>query len=292
MFPASSQPSVVAVVPTYCPEQMVIDLCDGLEESGIPTLVADDASPCTSDPILNALDPHTTVIRFSRNAGIARSLNAGLEHAFELGAEWLLTVDQDSSINGDYVANLVDFAGNSCDAGAKIGAVGAEVISDASGQIRYPTRHNHFGSITINSTEEIMQTGSLWNVAAMRAMGGFDERLGIDAVDAAACLRLREAGYLVALAPGLTLSHTLGASRQINLFGRQVIVSGHSPERRTTIVRNRLKLFPAEFAQSPAHALRTLRRVGVNAILGSVLEENRWEKTKATFRGFLPNAKH
>ena len=137
-----------------------------------------------------------------------------------------------------------------------------------------------------------MQTGSLWNVAAMRTVGGFDERLGIDAVDAAACLRLREAGYLVALAPGLTLSHTLGASRQINLFGRQVIVSGHSPERRTTIVRNRLKLFPAEFAQSPAHALRTLRRVGVNAILGSVLEENRWEKTKATFRGFLPNAKH
>lgn len=271
---------------------MVIDLCTKLAEMGIPVLVADDASPATSDLILATLPPKIRVHRYSRNEGIARSLNAGLSFATELGAGWLLTVDQDSALDDNYLTDLLAFAEQLRQAGAHVGAVGAEVITDASGEIRYPTHAMHHGAIEFLVTEEIMQTGSLWNVEAMIEAGGFDISLGIDAVDAAACLRLREAGNVIALAPELTLTHNLGASRQIKLFGRSVIVSGHGPERRTTIVRNRLSLFPAEFAQSPVHALRTLRRVGVNAILGSVLEENRWEKSKASFRGLKPRHKN
>jgi rhamnosyltransferase len=127
-------------------------------------------------------------------------------------------------------------------------------------------------------------------VAALTAIGGFDESLGIDAVDAAACLRLRERGFIVALAPGVRLEHRVGSARQVTLLGRTVLATGHSPQRRTTMVRNRLRLAPAEFRQSPKHAVRTLRRVGVNAVLGATVEENRWAKTKGTIRGLWPRA--
>ena len=78
-------------------------------------------------------------------------------------------------------------------------------------------------------------------MAALTAIGGFDESLGIDAVDAAACLRLRERGFIVALAPGVRLEHRVGAARQVTLLGRTVLATGHSPERRTTMVRNRIR---------------------------------------------------
>jgi rhamnosyltransferase len=220
------------------------------------------------------------VVRHRHNRGIARGLNDGVAFAVARGADWLLTVDQDSSLPPGYVAALLAAATD------RVGVIGAEIISDASGDVRYPTTQSD-GHLT---TEEVFQTGSLWSVAALTAIGGFDESLGIDAVDAAACLRLRERGFIVALAPGVRLEHRVGAARQVTLLGRTVLATGHSPERRTTMVRNRLRLAPAEFRQSPKHAIRTLRRVGVNAVLGATVEENRWAKTKGTIRGLWPRA--
>jgi rhamnosyltransferase len=272
--------SVVAVVPTFRPESGELNsLVASLQAQVISVLVTDDASPCTSDPALRGVESlGVDVVRHRHNRGIARGLNDGLSFAVARRATWLLTVDQDSSLPPGYVAALLAAATD------RVGVIGAEIISDASGDVRYPTTQSD-GHLT---TEEVFQTGSLWSVAALTAIGGFDESLGIDAVDAAACLRLRERGFIVALAAGVRLEHRVGAARQVTLLGRTVLATGHSPERRTTMVRNRLRLAPAEFRQSPKHAFRTLRRVGVNAVLGATVEENRWAKTKGTIKGLLP----
>jgi len=119
----------------------------------------------------------------------------------------------------------------------------------------------------------------------MWAIGGFDEGLGIDAVDAAACLALRQRGFVIGVVPGIRVEHRIGAGRTVRIAGRSVMVTGHSPQRRTSMVRNRLRLFPAEFRQSPRHALRTLRRVAVNQSLGLLIEGDRWNKVKASIRG-------
>ena len=271
---------MVAVVPTFRPESGELNsLVASLKTQGIKFLVTDDASPCTSDLALRAVESlGVDVVRHRHNRGIARGLNDGLAFAVARGADWLLTVDQDSSLPPGYVAALLAAATD------RVGVIGAEIISDASGDVRYPTTQSD-GHLT---TEEVFQTGSLWSVAALTAIGGFDESLGIDAVDAAACLRLRERGFIVALTPGVRLEHRVGAARQVTLLGRTVLATGHSPERRTTMVRNRLRLAPAEFRQSPKHAFRTLRRVGVNAVLGATVEENRWAKTKGTIKGLWP----
>jgi hypothetical protein len=67
------------------------------------------------------------------------------------------------------------------------------------------------------------------------------------------------------------------------------MVTGHSPERRASMLRSRLRLFPVEFNESPRHALRTIRRVAVNQTLGLFIEGQRWEKMKGTARGLLPS---
>lgn len=274
---------MAVVVPTYRPELgALLALITTLQTAGHPVLVTDDGSPAIFDPVLRAVaDLGVTVIRHESNDGIARGLNEGLGFAVDSGATWLLTVDQDSALPPGYVDSLLPWAVSG------VGVVAAEHINDASGSIGYPSRLVD-GQVT---TEEVIQTGSLWSVEHMQVVAGFDESLGIDAVDAAACLRLREQGLKVVLAPDVSLTHHLGNARQVRIFGKTMLATGHSAARRTTMVRNRLKLAPAEFRQSPLHAFRTLRRVAVNVALAALVEEDRLAKAKAGLRGLLPGSK-
>lgn len=281
-------PKVLVVVASFKPDrEALLALTSGLAALSLPVLVVDDASPCTTDAVLRELAAGgATVIRHRRNAGIARSLNDGLRLASSQGATWLLTVDQDSVLAADHFDLLLAEAERAAEVLGpdRVGAVAAGTIDDASGEIGYPVTWCD----GVATTEEVIQTGTLWSVPSLLEFGGFDERLGIDAVDAAACLRMRQAGRVLVLAPELSIAHRIGSGRQVRLLGRNVLVSGHSPERRATILRNRLRLFPAEFAQSPVHALRTIRRVGVQTALAVTIEDNRWAKVKASARGLIP----
>jgi GT2 family glycosyltransferase len=154
--------------------------------------------------------------------------------------------------------------------GLSAGAVGAGIIEDASGAIRYPTFTVSSGTAFFTATHEVIQSGTLWNVAAVSGFGGFREDLGMDAVDAAACLALRQRGFNVLVDPQLTMRHRLGEAHQIQLFGHSVIRTGHGSQRRKAMVRNRLRLFPAEFRESPVHAIRTVRRAVVNQAISTI----------------------
>ena len=283
-------PSVLALVATYSPGSNLIDLVGALSSQGIPVVVSDDASPCTADQVLRdcGLVSGVTVIRHDRNEGIARGLNEGLRRARDLGCSWLLTSDQDSQFPDTYVAQISALAqsmGSLWEESVRVGAVGAGIVVNAGGQLKYPITQVGSASGPIEVTEEVIASGTLWNVSALLEVGGFDESLGLDAVDAAACLRLREAGYRIVVAPELRMEHELGNSRSVQLLGRTVLATGHSGERRATMMRNRLKLAPAEFKQSPKHAFRTLRRVGVNALMGATVEGDRWGKIKGSVKG-------
>ena len=280
------QTSVVAVIPTFCPTEGLLELARIVTKTVDGLVISDDASKCTADALLHeaSLIPDVHVVRHRTNEGIARGLNDGLALARSHQAKWLLTFDQDTMVRDSYVCSLVDMADQRFRAGERLGALGAEVIQDWGGAMRYPTRR--IGGFLC--TEELIQTGTLWSVTALEQVGRFDESLGMDAVDAAACLALRQAGFTIGVATDLTLDHRIGNSRLVRLGARSMMVTGHSPERRSSMLRNRLRLFPAEFSQSPRHAFRTIRRVGVNQSLGLLLEHNRWEKAKGTIRGIRP----
>lgn len=282
---------IVAVIPAYQPDHdALLGLVDALLSQGVVLVVVDDGSPCTADQTLREVAARgAIVVAHDDNRGIARSLNVGLQRAVESHAEWLLTVDQDSTIAQDYVASITAAADEAVAVMGphSIGAMAAGRVDDASGALAYPTRQ--VSGLPI--TEEVIQSGTLWSVPALVAVGGFDESFGIDAVDAAACVRLRAAGRRILLAPDVAIGHQVGAGRQVRVLGRTVLATGHAPERRTTIVRNRLSLAPEEFAQSPRHALRTLRRVAMGTLLAVTIEDGRWAKAKASAAGLRRRTK-
>lgn len=255
---------LLVVVPTFRPEVDVVATLEQIAGTS-RVLVVDDGSPCTFDPVLRDISniPNVTVRRFPANAGIARSLNLGLSEAWASGARWLLSIDQDSRIEADYPRIAVAAATSAHDSGVRVGALGAERVLDASGSISYPTFIVESGGRTFHVTHEVLLSGTLWNVHLLKELHGFREDFGMDAVDAAACLAVRQEGYAVLLSQELTLHHKLGRAERVNFLGRTVLKTGHSSNRRLAMVRNRLRLFPAEFRQSPIHAFRTVRRTGV-----------------------------
>ena len=272
--------SVTIIVPTYRPTEETVSLVRELSTMGAECLVSDDASPCTSDPTLSEISRFAPLIRHRENAGIARALNDGIRAAQASGHKWLLTFDQDSTPTPDYIEEVVRFA-QGLPGNRSVGAIGARIIKTPGGELTYPEKVN--GSLL--TTHEVFQSGTLWRVEPMLAVGGFDETLGMDAVDAAACLRLRQAGFSIVLVPDLTLDHAWGESELINVPGRSVAITHHSPERRRTMVRNRLRLAPEEFRASPVHGARTLRRLAVGTVLAVTRENQRAAKLRATLAG-------
>ena len=260
---------MVCVVPTYRPEAAVHALIEDLATVA-DVLVTDDGSPCTFDQRLAAIAaiPGVQVARHRTNKGIGRGLNDGLTIAEDFAAQWLMSVDQDSRVPFGYVQHLVSLANDLLNKGVLIGVVGALHVDDSSGDFTYPTEQSHDGSQPYPETSELIASGSLWNVAALMSVGGFDSTLGMDAVDAAACLSLREAGYRVIAVPGITFEHRIGDGKRTQLLGRSVLRTGHSRQRRQRTLTNRLRLFPREWRQSPVHAIRTVRRAGLDAVLG------------------------
>jgi len=212
--------------------------------------------------------PRTTVIRHRRNSGVGRAFNEGLRQAQHDAASWLLTVDQDSTLTPGYVQRITSLAEGAGALTVRLGALGAGNVCDVSGPLNYPSRP--LDGTDLVSTEEVIASGTLWNVEQLLGVGGFDETLGMDAVDAAACLALREQGSVVAIAPELSMAHNLGRARRIHAFGRSMIATGHSTTRQASMVRNRLRLFRREWKQSPKHAIRTIRRAGLNPVLNAL----------------------
>ena len=255
----------------------------GTVQASVGTVVVvDDASPCTFDHELSEVlrQPGVVGRRFTHNAGIARSLNAGLAEAIVQGSRWLLTLDQDSRISATYVQDLLDDLQRAEAVGLRVGVIAPQSIKDRRGTIEYPVSRKRGWPVT----EELLQSGALWSVGLLEEVGGFDEGLAMDGVDAAACLSIRERGYDVVLSPRAQLQHEWGDAQYLSLLGRTVVATGHSSTRRANIVRNRLRLFPREFRQSPKHALRTLRRVAISNLLAVSTHRASGDETSANDR--------
>ena len=254
---------VVIVIPTYRPPQSVHSIINELDGLG-PIVVSDDASPATFDPLLRRLaSDGIRVIHHDENRGIARALNDGLRVAREVGAEWLMTLDQDSWIDRHQAERLVHSAQEQQQRmQGRLGVIGPGDIILQGGASLYRSLDE-----PISQVPEVIQSGALWSVQALLETGAFSQRLTMDAVDAEACLGLRERGFSVLVDRDISLHHKLGETRPVRIFGKQVLVTHHTPKRLAHMRRNRMALFAREFKQSPANAFRTLRRIALNEIL-------------------------
>lgn len=164
------------------------------------------------------------------NHGIARALNIGFKKAKELGAKWVLTMDQDSDLPSNMIDEYIRFINRGF---SNIGII-SPLINMYHGEDK--STSDSFAEIN-----EALTSGSFVNMQAYDATGGFEDKLFIDCVDFEFCWNLKSKGYKVYQLNSVLMQHQLGDTHEIKIFRHHVsYVTHHNYIRRYYMTRNSL----------------------------------------------------
>ncbi|AWB85790.1 glycosyltransferase [Mycetocola zhujimingii] len=204
--------TVTAVISSFRPAESLIPNVDSIRHQVGRVIVVDDGSGPDFDDTLSAVAAMgAEVIRLPENLGIAHALNAGLDEARSGGADFVVTFDQDSSVQDGFVDRLMGAWRLGVDSGHRIGFVVPEFFGD----VRQATRRDRQGVLR---TDRTIQSGMLIPFSTIDTVGTFLSELFIDLVDTDFELRCDTAGLPGAAAAGLRFEHALGGQYRDHLF--------------------------------------------------------------------------
>ena len=246
---AASAPRVIAVVPTFHPDDGVVGRLRDLARQVDRVIVVDDGSGRSADAALaDAAASGIEVHRLERNSGIAAALYTGVRVALDDGA--------------DYVGNALRIVARA-NAVTRLGIVAVDAVNGAPALPTWVSPEG-FGLVP-----EAIQTGFVISRECLEHGGLFDERLVIDCVDTEYCLRVRDRGFRIAVAKGTDIRHSIGRRAELRPFGiplrhresgRIATYQYHSPFRRYYIARNNIDLILRNVARRPRWVGAVLRR--------------------------------
>ncbi len=200
--------------------------------------------------MIEAFDKNITFIENQDNKGVAYALNQIMKYAYKSGANWVLTLDDDSQCYHELVSMYKEFiASNQVEKLASITCLRKDrkyIENNSSGLSAKVSKNTVIGgadqmqySQEYSVVDTCITSGNLVLVDAWRAVKGFNNKLFIDMVDDDFCFRLRRAGYNIVRINRHGFLHELGNEIiKIKLFGREKIVFAYSPKRKYYTARN------------------------------------------------------
>ncbi|WEV69553.1 glycosyltransferase family 2 protein [Bifidobacterium sp. ESL0775] len=249
--------------------------------------------------------PQVTLLRNGKNLGVASALNRIFEWAEKAGFDWVLTLDDDSEIPDGMIDGyrkcLEDWSGAAAVEHKRLNDSGdvADPANSGNGRkhgadTKKPPRVGIVCPLLVNRKDgtvfhskrnesECITSGSLTNVVAWRAIGGFDDWLFIDGVDFDFSRRLVAAGYPIVECKAVLMPHQIGESRTVNLGFKHPIAWNHAPFRWYYIERNALyvdkKLGTYSWPCSVA-------RIAQDMLIVLLFERDKGKKIGAMLRGW------
>jgi GT2 family glycosyltransferase len=170
--------------------------------------------------------PEVELIENGRNLGFAGGNNVGIRRALELGADWVVLLNNDATIASDAVGGFEQVATRR----PRAGVLGGKVLfADPPDRIWFagqrfnaklgysgrPRGHGRRDGERYDKVIPVQRTvGALMAVSreAIETVGPMDEELFAYVEDVDWCLRMRAAGYEVLFVPGARAWHRVSAS--------------------------------------------------------------------------------
>ncbi len=217
---------VYSVVVLYHPDQSILRNINSYIDQVDTLFVIDNSEEKNIGLIQNMKrNPKIQYIDNHGNQGIAHALNIGATLAITSGADWLLTMDQDSWFEKGTLFKMIKWINeNKTD---NIGIVSP--MHSINTRDNYKRQHD---LVTMTS-------GNLLNLDIFQKIGHFEEKLFIDSVDTEYCLRLNLNNYRIKRFKSIVLEHNLGYIQRKNFLFANFTVTNHNAIRRYYITRNR-----------------------------------------------------
>lgn len=218
-------------------------------------------------------DDKIEVIVNDENKGIAFALNQIMQFAHDNGADWALTLDQDSVVADNLVREYRRFML------PNVGIVTC-CINDRN--------FIAYGEGRETDGEELnfcITSASMTNVKAVIEVGGFDNDMFIDWVDWDICLALRHGGYKIVRAAKTYLIHELGDKTKAKVWhGHQLLIMRRSKMRSYYINRNWIYIARKWSEMSLLkNTLICVKRI----LVALFLEPNKWQGVKSLTKGMF-----
>jgi rhamnosyltransferase len=191
--------------------------------------------------------PGVKYFRDGVNSGVGARLNQACQLALSEGAEWILTMDQDSYFDPALLRSYMNCAA-SFPGKAEVAMFG----------VAYGDTSMDADKCQPVAIHQLITSGSLINLSLFSRIGPFDETLFIDGVDTDYCLKARMAGYRLICFGNIVLDHRIGLVSQHRSLKSGALTprSLHSPVRLYYMTRNYLYLrkkykavFPVDLAE-------------------------------------------
>lgn len=224
---AMAQTRIVVVVLTWNHHHYTRACLRSLERQTAPhtVYVVDNASTDGTADIVAAEFPAVQVLRNTKNLGFASGNNVGIHAAFSEGADAVLVLNNDTTLESDALAELIAAARAHPEAGIinplilfaqpphRVWFAGAEV---GTWTARSPLHgHNAPRTTIADAVRPIGRaagTAMLITRACYERIGGFDDALFMYFEDVEYSLRARKAGLAILLAPRAIVYHHISVS--------------------------------------------------------------------------------
>jgi len=270
---------VCAVIVSYNPEENIFNNTKNLIGLVDQVIIVDNGS--TNEASLNYLSKlnrlydNCKIIYNKENKGIAYALNVGCKIAAENDYEWVLTLDDDSSVPEGMVTNLLKEYYEKKD--NKI-MILAPIITEFNSE-NY-MEHSKY-------VDTVITSGSLINIKSFENVGWFKENFFIDMVDIEYCLRLKKHGFKVFQSANAILYHRLGRQKNVLSIGKfKWNAYNHNEIRKYYICRNTVQLYKEYFAEFPIKLFLSTKGAFKIFLLDTlIVEKNKTIKLKMMLKG-------
>ncbi|WP_342462767.1 glycosyltransferase family 2 protein [Geobacillus sp. FSL K6-0789] len=241
---------VCAVIVTYNCDETIIKGYKSIKNQVKHTVIVDNGSNKESLKRLTSLkNDKLTIIYNQDNLGIGKALNLAMDFAVKNNFRWLLTMDQDSILPENFIDVFQEIYTNIKNK-QEIAILAPDYFDGNTGErakFLMKTSNNFFyRRKTCEGLIEpliVIQSGSLFNLAVLKKVGGFREDLFIDYVDNEICLRLNQEGYKIVVTDKIKMKHHLGNRNKKVFLGYTFYPTNYSPIRKYYNARNRIYLY-------------------------------------------------
>lgn len=226
---ADIAPKVVVIVLNWNGREDTLGCLESLRTVEYPNwevLVVDNGSEDGSVEAIHSGYPGITVLETRKNLGFAGGNNRGIEAALRRGAEFILLLNNDTTVAPDLLRAFVQASEAHQDAGVfgakiyffsdpqRLWYAGARWNSLASsfehigqGALDDEARFGH-----VRDTDYACGCAMFFRAAAARAVGNLDERFFILWEEADWCFRARKAGFRCLFVPEAKVWHRISAT--------------------------------------------------------------------------------
>lgn len=273
--------TLATVIVTYDPTaELAVNVASALKQSKQVFIIDNGSSRGLEYLSKLPQIPELQIIRNEFNLGIATALNQGVKKALAAGADWVMTLDQDTLLSEGAVSQM-GAAYEQHPQKEKIGIIAPSHFDQSTG---FQSRSIQALPGPYTPQDIVMASGNLIPKATFEKIGYYDDDLFIDYVDHDFCLRVRKAGLEIIMVKDAQMAHSLGAIRQHKLGPLVFFSHNYSPTRRYYQARNRLILYRRHFGswlfQDQEFAIKDMIKI-------LLVENQKWQKVKATVLGTI-----